>query len=416
MTTVHRCADRFRPTPLETAAGLMLGLDDAAPRRLPPAGALSPVAALAESVLDALTRPPCYVAFSGGRDSSAMLALATRVARVEGLPLPVPITLRYPGVPETYESDWQELVVAYVDPPDWVRLEFTDELDYLGPWAESVLRRHGALWPMNSHAHLPYFQFTVGGSIIDGVDGDAVFSSGHARALAVLRGRTPPTRGAVRDLGFLAAPPPLRRAWVRRRGLRLPWLTSPAQAELLARLAVEFADEPVSYAQRLHWFARSRYVGAVQFSTRLLAADHDTRVVRPLLDPQFLSALARAHGRQGFQNRTATMRWLFAGLLPPEVLARSTKASFPNFWNNHSARFAAEWDGGGVDRTLVDVDRLRATWQRRPLDHRSALLLQQAWLATTSTRQNSAPSPSRWGSLGRPCRENSITRTEDGRR
>ena len=41
-------------------------------------------------LLGALQRAPCVVAFSGGRDSSALLAEATRVARVHGLEDPVP--------------------------------------------------------------------------------------------------------------------------------------------------------------------------------------------------------------------------------------------------------------------------------------------------------------------------------------
>ena len=57
----------------------------------------SPRAALEAVVLRALLRPPCLVSFSGGRDSSLVLAIASDVARRHGLPLPVPATNRFPG-------------------------------------------------------------------------------------------------------------------------------------------------------------------------------------------------------------------------------------------------------------------------------------------------------------------------------
>ena len=54
-------------------------------------------------MLRALRRPPCLVSFSGGLDSSALLAVATAVARREGLDDPVPATLVVPGSPESDE-------------------------------------------------------------------------------------------------------------------------------------------------------------------------------------------------------------------------------------------------------------------------------------------------------------------------
>ena len=71
-------------TPLEVATGAPLGADPAAPS-LPMPRPGGPVAALEHSVLGALLRPPCVVSFSGGRDSSAALAVATRVARQQGI-------------------------------------------------------------------------------------------------------------------------------------------------------------------------------------------------------------------------------------------------------------------------------------------------------------------------------------------
>jgi asparagine synthase (glutamine-hydrolysing) len=115
---------------------------------LPPP-APSPQAALEQSILPALARPPCGVSFSGGRDSSAVLALAAGLARREGLPLPIPVTNRFHHAPRADETAWQERVIEHVRPADWVKLDFTDELDVVGPFATGALRNHGLLWPCN---------------------------------------------------------------------------------------------------------------------------------------------------------------------------------------------------------------------------------------------------------------------------
>ena len=70
------------------------------------------------------------------------------------------------------------------------------------------------------------------------------------------------------------------------------------------------------------------------------------------------------------------------GLVPDDVLARRTKASFDGaFWNRHSRAFAAGWSGGGVDPDLVDTDALRREWVHERPDGRTFTLLQALWLA-----------------------------------
>lgn len=72
---------------------------------------------------------------------------------------------------------------------------------------------------------------------------------------------------------------------------------------------------------------------------------------------------------------------LFAGLLPAEVLGRRTKSNFDDaFWSTHSRRFADEWNGEGVDQTIVDPDALRAEWAKPNPDARTFLQLQSAAL------------------------------------
>ena len=104
-----------------------------------------------------------------------MLAVAAHVARREGLPNPLPVTNRFPGVVETDETQWQERVIRHLELDDWLRLEWDDELDVLGPIATKVLRRHGILFPWNSFFHYPLLERAEGGSLLTGVGGDELF-------------------------------------------------------------------------------------------------------------------------------------------------------------------------------------------------------------------------------------------------
>src|SRR5687768_13796753 len=86
----------YRPTVLETACGVVYGIDANADRLPEESRFRTAREALEQAVLVGLMRPPCVVSFSGGRDSSAVLAIAAHVARREGLPLPIPVSLRFP--------------------------------------------------------------------------------------------------------------------------------------------------------------------------------------------------------------------------------------------------------------------------------------------------------------------------------
>ena len=71
-------------------------------------------AALDAVVTDAVANGPCYVLFSGGRDSSLVLALATRAARQLGVADPIPVTAVYPDDERADESEWQDLVLEHL--------------------------------------------------------------------------------------------------------------------------------------------------------------------------------------------------------------------------------------------------------------------------------------------------------------
>ena len=144
------------------------------PARFKAAGFPSPRDAMERVVLGAVSRPPCVVGFSGGRDSSAVLAVAVHVARREGLPSPIPVTRVFADVPESDETEWQELVIRHLGITEWIREPIDDEMDVLGPLAQARLRRHGVLWSPLLHGDDYSLGHARGGSLLDGEGGDDV--------------------------------------------------------------------------------------------------------------------------------------------------------------------------------------------------------------------------------------------------
>lgn len=389
-------AARPRPpqwTALEIATGYVFG---AAGEKIPlePSSKVGPLEALERAVRPALERPPCIVSFSGGRDSSCVLATATRVARREGLEAPIPVTLRFPDAPEAEESDWQELVVRYLGLRDWEHLEVED-CYWIGPLAAPVLRRHGILLPPSTFAHWPIVAAARGGSLLTGYGGDLLFGGWRWRSLAdpLARRRRPRPYDALR-FAYAALPAALRTPRERRRQ-RVPaapdWIRPAARRRLLALAARQAAHEPVWWRDWVRWRARGRSLNSTPWSLGLLADEADVLAVSPLSERGFVAALARAGGRLGFSDRTAAMITVFDGVLPEALLRRTSKASFDGiFWRGHSADFAERWDGTGVDEAIVDPEALRREWQAPQPDLRSALPLQAAWLAHQRHRDNSA--------------------------
>lgn len=384
----------LRPTPVEIASGCIFGAA-AAPlgsNGLRPG--TGPLEAMAQAIRPGLERPPCLVSFSGGRDSSAVLAVAARTARREGLPLPVPVTLRFPAAPRTAESHWQEQVVRHLRLGDWHR-ESPDDLDFVGPVAGEVLRRHGVLWPPNAFLYAPMLARARGGSLLTGLGGDQVLGGWRHASLGELRaGRRPPRiDDPLRLLG--AAAPPSVRALVERRP-RLGWWSPtwlrPAVRRWVARAqARELASQPARYDRWLSWLARRRELEAMRWSLDLLAGAELVRLSHPFLDRGFLAALARAGARDGFGDRDGSMQVLFESVLPPELLRRRDKAEFGEvFWGESSRAFVDRWPGTGGDEALealIDARALRAAWAERTPDARSAMLLQRLWLRGDTERE-----------------------------
>jgi hypothetical protein len=351
-----------RLTPLEIASCVVVGPAGARPgpgRRTP---GTDPVGALERVIGRALRRSPCLVSFSGGHDSSLILAAATQVARREHLPLPVPVTWRPDGAPAADETAWQEAVVAALQVRDWIRLPAGDDLDFVGPVATGVLRRHGLLHPANAYFHAPLFQQAAGGTLLTGVGGDQV-------------------------LGRLGRP---RRPWWWPRPpgheLLFSWLRPAAASRVRRGLRREHRARPDRYESRPAWASGRRDLELTCQSLALLGRDAGTDVVHPLLDPEFLTAICRSGlSPQSAGGRAGLLGQAFGRAYPGAALRARPKATFAEvFWRRHTRSLLAGWDGAGIDSSVVDRDQLRQEWDRPQPDLCTAMLAQQVWLATNA--------------------------------
>ncbi len=380
--------DLIHPTELEASVGWLLPGEEvwdraAVERSKPP----SPRRVLEDLIRPALERPPCVVEFSGGRDSSVVLAVATDLARREGLAPPVPHTRRFPNHPSTSEDAWQEAVIRHLRLSDWQVIEHPDGLDYLGDLAQRFLNRVG----------LPPFagEFVVsesllvaeGGSLLTGEGGDEIFGPRRATYLRGLLEHP----GSVRHRWMAAgtaermAPRSVRRTLARHRYMRdrryKPWVRDEVYADYASRLARNDASEPLDWRRALDWYLQQRLIRVLDHNRRVLGAEYNVLYLEPLLDASFVRALGRAGGRLGFANREHAMSFVAGELLPKEVLHRGDKATFEGAYFTHVFRETArQWDGSGVDHALVDPDLLRAEWLSPSPHPGSAVLLQKAWL------------------------------------
>jgi Asparagine synthase len=381
--------ERLRLTALEELWTMPIGRDQLTAALSARTSFGSPREALEAAVQRALRRPPCAVSFSGGVDSSIVLALAAHVARREGLPLPIPVTNRFPAVEEADENEWQERVISHLNIEDWVRLEWDDELDIVGPVATEILRRHGILAPFNSHFHYPLLERVAGGSLLSGFGGDELFESvSRAGAARVLVQRRRPRARDLRSLALALAPRSLRaRVIARRRPFyRYDWIR-PAQLRRLAHAYGSWESrDPLRCDRALReWWWPSRVVQCALAGMRVLAGDFDVLMSSPFVDPDVLVACAHAGGAVGLGagSRARGFGRIVEDLLPGEVLTRHSKASFDGaFWTRRARAFVERWDGRGVDHESVDVDLLKAQWSQALPDAHSFVQLQRAWLAS----------------------------------
>ncbi|WP_413452158.1 asparagine synthase C-terminal domain-containing protein [Georgenia phoenicis] len=368
-----------------SAAETMLALPSAGVVDIPwpdPRG--GPREVLERILRDALTDTPCYVLFSGGRDSSALLALATHVARREGLPLPVPVTARYPEAPGTDETSWQELVLEHLRLPGHVVLEVRGEERLLSDVATGALRRHGVLWPEAVQLHGGRYRHLGAGAVISGEGGDMVVNGHRMAALRAALAMHRPRRRTLRAGVRAALPASVTRALVAQRVAAAvpPWLRPPMADHYVEHVTVMQTD-PLRWDVATRQSIRKRYMDLLFTNFAASISEYGARSVNPFVSPEFVESLARAGGARGWGDRTDIFRRLFGDVLPDAVLSRRSKAAFnATRWGPDERDFARSYDGAGLDEAVIDIERLRAEWLSDDPHPAADFLLHVAWAAS----------------------------------
>ncbi|MHA7985482.1 asparagine synthase-related protein [Rathayibacter sp. CAU 1779] len=338
--------------------------------------------ALEEEIAQFLAVGTSFVSFSGGRDSSAVLAVACHVAHARGLVAPRPVILRYPGDTDSDETAWQALVLDHLDIDDPVVLDVTERSTYLDADVRASLRRHGLLFPAALHLKNHILLSASGNGLLTGEGGDEVLGTRRVTPFALLlRYRRRPSK-ALLSWAWAAGATPRGRArrTARDYAEQLPWITQKARRMLANDLAAE-ERAPLHWGRETRAMASGRVALTLAHNLQLLADEYNVRVAHPLQSPAFMFALAREGGRWGYAGRTDLMRHLFSDLLPDALLSRSTKAHFGAVrWGTPEREFARSWDGGGVPDDLVDVEALRSEWLSERPAGASVPLLHAAWL------------------------------------
>lgn len=350
----------------------------------PPANLSSVREVLEDLLVPRLESSPCFVSFSGGRDSVALLSLATRLARERGLSDPVPITLRFDHCPRTDENDWQEMTIDHLGLQRWDILPIGDELDPLGPVAVGVLRRHGLFWPPVAHRIAAVLEAARGHVLVLGTGGDETFSPWRRHpARRRLDVRVRPVRKALKRAAFDLLPERVRIRVNLRRQRDLSWLRPVARREVERKYRAWLRQRRPSWAEAVRRIPETRNFELTQSIFAAMARDAEVSLVQPFFDPRFLRAMGESAPRRGFPSRAAAMELHFRDVLPPKILERTTKAVFDELHGGRASRaFAEVWDGRGLDPALVDVEALRQEWLSPRPDYRSLTPLNAAWLAS----------------------------------
>jgi asparagine synthase (glutamine-hydrolysing) len=387
-------ANPLQLTMLEVSSGVVLG-QGMEPRRVVDSRT-HPLEVLRDVARSLLRTPPCILAFSGGRDSSALLAVLLDVARRDGLPEPIAVTARWDDDPDSDESIWQEGVIRTLGAKQWEIIRPGTDFDLLGEEATSALDRMGLMWPSPTYAQLPMIRLAAGGVFVSGEGGDEAFGLWpYGRLWGAVRHHEMPRRYDLRALALGCTPRWLRRRrWSRNQPPYQHWLRPRSLQMASEVLADDLCDDPLRWDQ---YQVLSRHRRGMDLGIQTiegLCALHDATFVGPFLDKRFLSSLARWGGRLGKGDRTAVMTALFSGVLPDPILTRVSKATFGGvFWGPASRSFAQEWNGSGLGDDLVDTDALRREWLEPVPVYGAALPLHAAWLFNRSDQPAASYSP-----------------------
>jgi Asparagine synthase len=367
---------------VELALGTPLGV---VPEALVlPSCPLSPRAEL-ERIIDGhfASGRQVFVCFSGGRDSSAVLALAVHVARRRGDPLPIPVTLRFPNHPESDESQWQDMAIAHLGLTEWIVIERPDA-DLLDPTITQMLREVGLFYPSQIGSYLPIVAAAAGGVVLTGEGGDESFGGWQFRPAAHPFAWGPLGAAKAAAVATLSRGPAPVKRWYRQRSRPHPWLTDAGRGAVDSALDVAAEAEPIAWRRYLAWAFARRSWHLAQHTLELVGQTSGCTVVHPLSEPTLLGALSSAWSKRGPEDRTDVMEAVVGDLLPHQIIERDDKAVLAAvFIGARSRAFIEQWDGQGVDADWVDTQALREVWARQYPYAGSFNLLHQAWLATT---------------------------------
>lgn len=343
---------------------------------------------LEEIVLQGLQRPPCLVTFSGGRDSSSLLAVSMHVARREGLPMPVAFTFRYDGEEKTDETPWQELVIKHLRVDDWEVVHVGDRHDMVGPLAQPFLLAHGLVFPPTMYNNTLPLARARGGTHISGEGGDEILGEHRSTTLRLIldNPRYVTKRSHLKHAALTLGPRQSRiAAWRVSLGrilsAPLSYLHREVREQFQIDLATHLTSEPFACSRSLGWHLRRKGIVMHEEALTAFSEENDVLHLDPFLEPRFVAAFARMVGPLGLATRTDAMRALFSDVLPDEILSRTSKAVFNRgFLTDVGRAFARSWDGGGVDKEMVDPVALRSAWLSDWPPSQSFGLLQAAWL------------------------------------
>jgi asparagine synthase (glutamine-hydrolysing) len=150
----------------------------------------------------------------------------------------------------------------------------------------------------------------------------------------------------------------------------------------MRRFVANAAHRTRSELHHLERLNGSRYLELSRAILAALARDAGVELRQPFLDARLFKAVMAETPTEGFPSRNAGLEAFFGDLLPRAVAKRTTKAVFTEvFWSPESRDFARQWDGTGLDHSLIDPDKLRQEWLKPAPDARSNNCIQAAWLA-----------------------------------
>jgi asparagine synthetase B (glutamine-hydrolysing) len=358
---------------IDRAVGSPVGCDPRVPLLVRSSD--DPRETLEAAILEALNHPPCGVAFSGGRDSSALLAVAVSVARRHQLAQPVAITNTYAD-PSTDESEWRCIVLDHLS-VESIDVLVHDEHVTVGDQAERMYRANGLQFPANAVSHMTLAELVPGGTLLTGAGGDELFASRADPFFRWFRHKRPNPKDLV-SLGRSKMPGAAARV-----GQDLlsahHWIRQSVRADLALQVGEASLAYPGRYSAGLRRWVTDRYFIAGRQSLDAAGSVAGASIVAPFLDRRFMAAWASRNGPSGPRNRTAAMEELFGDLLPVSILGRMSKAEFSAAFHRVDERFLAEWGGEGVPLDLVDVEALRREWSSPTPHFATTMMLQDAY-------------------------------------